>query len=275
MYTSSVTINSFVTSFPLVHSSIQQDLHFYAISPDGLPFRSYFEEPRYSAKDIGLGYRMINYWKEKGLIDDHQKGEGEWHRFSFLDLVWINIMIQLRDFGLCTEKIRKVKKKLYITNKDGNEMKLLRLAVHVLRNLDGSDQIVLVTSDGDAIITEQESLNYLANKERAVHHVTIYLRKILQDDLGINISLIQSKNSLKRTINDKNDFEVILELAKSDTSEIRLLPKSGNETLINIKESQGSRINAIRKIRKLLREVRIDKVIISKKGGQKITKDYV
>lgn len=68
----------------------------------------------FNAEDTGISSRILNHWKMSGLFPVVRKGMQ--NRFSFLELFWLQIVKELREFGLAIEKIRKVKYYLFSPN---------------------------------------------------------------------------------------------------------------------------------------------------------------
>lgn len=52
-----------------------------------------------------ISARLISHWMGFGLLKDKRKDKKGWHKFSESDLVWIEIMIKLREFGLNLDAI--------------------------------------------------------------------------------------------------------------------------------------------------------------------------
>lgn len=59
----------------------------------------------------GLSSRVYNHWKKSALLPLIRSTKIEY--LSYLELFWVKIIIQLREFGLSLEKIRYVKNKLF------------------------------------------------------------------------------------------------------------------------------------------------------------------
>jgi len=59
-------------------------------------------------KDIGVTPRVFHHWASKGFIDMRPMQSGLKHEFSFVELVWFNIVNELREFGFSLDKIKVV-----------------------------------------------------------------------------------------------------------------------------------------------------------------------
>ena len=58
-------------------------------------------------KEGGANYRFINYLSNTGLLDDNRDKAGKgWRKFSFVEMVYINLVIVLRNFGLKADTIK-------------------------------------------------------------------------------------------------------------------------------------------------------------------------
>ncbi|MES2836493.1 MAG: MerR family transcriptional regulator [Bacteroidota bacterium] len=60
--------------------------------------------------------RHLQYWFENGLLPEKKRKEDENHKFSFIDLIWINIVNELRLMGFPIKKI-KISKDILLSKK--------------------------------------------------------------------------------------------------------------------------------------------------------------
>lgn len=74
----------------------------------------------FKTKDSGLSYRSLNHYQTLGLIDLNKKNSKEWGKLSGLDLIWIRVMIHLREWGIALEKIALLKKNLFHYGTNGS-----------------------------------------------------------------------------------------------------------------------------------------------------------
>jgi len=70
--------------------------------------------------DVGVSSRILNNWKNLGLLPNRLRIEGGIYRFSFVELIWISIIKELREFGFSLPKIRLVEEML-LTSIDYSE----------------------------------------------------------------------------------------------------------------------------------------------------------
>lgn len=78
----------------------------YCIAKDGAGDKTAFKiiqsnlEKRFTVKDTGATHRLINHWAETGLISDAREDEQGWRKFSFVDLIWVHVLMEMRKFGM-------------------------------------------------------------------------------------------------------------------------------------------------------------------------------
>lgn len=74
------------------------------------PFRDFLRNKKLTSSDLKIPYRVINHWSTQGLFIDDNSEDSKWRRFSFTDIIWIEIIKELRKYGFSLDKIIKLKK---------------------------------------------------------------------------------------------------------------------------------------------------------------------
>lgn len=69
-------------------------------------------DKQFSVKDINIPYQWVNNWDKEGLLFEDEREDGKWRKFNFVDYLWIKIIVELREFGLSYDVIKKVKEVL-------------------------------------------------------------------------------------------------------------------------------------------------------------------
>lgn len=143
-------------------------------------------------KNPEITTRQVNSWDSYGLIDVDREGK-EWRKYSIMDAVWLNIIAELRIFGVSIDIIRKVKQSLEVSSEIiGTPMPMLEYCVY--RVLMKTEHIVLlVFSDGSAfpISYEQYFLNVYSGKIK--DHVLLDLSELLQRNFETNKETLLNK----------------------------------------------------------------------------------
>ncbi|MEI6511474.1 MAG: hypothetical protein WCO25_05580 [Candidatus Uhrbacteria bacterium] len=87
--------------------------------------REFLERRRYRVSDSPLTYRQINNLASVGLLRDAQSEDGKWHKFSFVELVFLKIVLELRGLGFENGQLKGLhrafleQRKPITTGKDG------------------------------------------------------------------------------------------------------------------------------------------------------------
>lgn len=63
-------------------------------------------------QDIGISSRTMNHWNEMGLLPSRFRVENSTYRFNFTELIWFNLVKELREFGFSLLKIKEVMESL-------------------------------------------------------------------------------------------------------------------------------------------------------------------
>lgn len=75
--------------------------------------KEHLSKPRWTVQDTDISYRVINHWASHGLIDGVRRQEKGWRKFNDFELLWINIIDELRKYGLSLEQIKNTKDSLF------------------------------------------------------------------------------------------------------------------------------------------------------------------
>lgn len=60
------------------------------------------------AKDLPVSYRQINHWNEKGILMEKTQ-PGKWREFSFMEYVWLLMVVKLREWGIGLQEIKRIR----------------------------------------------------------------------------------------------------------------------------------------------------------------------
>lgn len=66
-----------------------------------------------SAKTLGVSYRTICHWDEKGIIRFKRDNPDSRRKYSFVDYIWIKVVSELRSFGVELPIIQKIVQEIY------------------------------------------------------------------------------------------------------------------------------------------------------------------
>jgi DNA-binding transcriptional MerR regulator len=76
--------------------------------------------PLLHAREMGVSYRTINHYLEKGIISKQKDSKkNNWKQFTPIEFIWIQIVISCRNFGVSINNLCKLKSKIFEENKLG------------------------------------------------------------------------------------------------------------------------------------------------------------
>lgn len=71
-----------------------------------------FSKPIFRVGDTHVTSKNLLHWKNNNLLFESKKSEIGWSKFNFVEYIWLQIIVELRSFGLSIEKISKIKDEL-------------------------------------------------------------------------------------------------------------------------------------------------------------------
>lgn len=189
--------------------------------------------PRHTMKDTHSSYRAVNHWESLGLIDSNriQAGQG-WRKFSILDVLWLSILENLRNFGLSSDKI-KVTKNCLDRKIASNDPPLTWLEFAFCRTnatTKGGNTYLLIFDTGDAVVTCSDEIN-LNRFLRSLpdSYITINLNRLFINVLKIPGVTEITEHWLKLSEEERNVMSCI---RKSHADKISIKAKDGKILLI-------------------------------------------
>lgn len=65
-------------------------------------------ERKFTSKDLGISYRELNHWSTKELLLGNNQS-GKWRKFNMIELIWLNLVKELRKYNVSIPNIKSVK----------------------------------------------------------------------------------------------------------------------------------------------------------------------
>ena len=63
----------------------------------------------FNLKDVPQTSRVIHYYEKEDLLMSKRESPGAWKKYSTEDVIWLHVIMALREFGLPIEKLKKAK----------------------------------------------------------------------------------------------------------------------------------------------------------------------
>lgn len=142
-------------------------------------FSAFMNEPRFTAGQLPISYRVLNHWANLGILPDGVSNDGSWRKFTFVERVWIGVVVHLRDFGLPLDKIVEAKKHILKYDKKCKGYALFEY--YISRAISSSDDpYVLMIASGIADVGTQQEIEIYKQLEGSRDMILISLKAVLK-----------------------------------------------------------------------------------------------
>ena len=149
-----------------------------------------FNQQTYTVGEEKLSSRVLNHWYQSGIITDDRPNNKGWKKFSFSELIWIQIVLKLRNFGLDLKRIKKVKEQINFYNIKDSKSKCPLLDFYMIVALSSNIPIkFIVFESGEAEIVRQSDID-VANE----------LNLIKEDFISIDINKLLDRVLTKKNV---------------------------------------------------------------------------
>ena len=149
-----------------------------------------FNEQKFSIGEEKISSRLLNHWYLVGLVDDDRPNGKGWKKFSLSEIIWIQIVIKLRSFGLDLKKIKAVKDQIDKYNSGDEISKCPLLDFYIMVAMSSIEPIkFIVFESGEADIIRQVEID-IANQ----------IGLINEDFISIDLNKLLNKNFTKKNI---------------------------------------------------------------------------
>lgn len=178
-----------------------------------------------------ISSRVITHWHESGILsDDRPEGKG-WRNYSFSEMLWISIIIKLRNFGLDLNKIKKVKENLDLYNSTDSQSKCALLDFYIAVAINSKEPIKLIVfANGECELARQSEID-IAKQLDAIQddYIDIDISRIVSSRIKNSGSNIDYLNSNYSPI--EKEIRTAIELEEVHSLSIKVI--GGDEYLLN------------------------------------------
>jgi DNA-binding transcriptional MerR regulator len=151
---------------------------------------AHINQQTYTIGEEKLSSRVLNHWYQEGIIIDDRPNKKGWKKFSFSEIVWMQIVMKLRKFGLDLKRIKTVKQQIDIYNTEKSQSKCPLLDFYILVATTSNIPIkFIVFESGQAEIVKQTDID-LSNQ----------LDFINEDFISIDINRLLNKIITKKRV---------------------------------------------------------------------------
>ena len=166
-----------------------------------------------------ISSRMLNHWEELNLIDNNRENGKGWRKFSILDSVWMEIIVELRNFGFPNDKILNVKN--HFLNTEGK---------HKIKSVNQNPFLQFYVANA---IAQRKQIYISVFRDGQIEFITA-------SELAKNIKFDTIKNFISINLNEL--LERIYEQKFNVNSRIKLLTEREAELLMMIRTQKYEEI---------------------------------
>lgn len=154
-------------------------------------------KPILKVNDLGISYRTINNWEANDIMLSERSNNRDWHKFSFVDYVWLNLVQELRHLGFPLSKIKMLKEFLNVIIDEEALYSIERRESRVHSKSIHLSRLVLLLAD---IIFNKNHIALLCNKEGGFY---IYNdQHVKEGRSGVDLSQFQFNNFISISLTD-------------------------------------------------------------------------
>lgn len=219
-------------------------------------------EKRHTIKDTDQSYRAINHWSSLGLIEDDRTSDTAWRKLSMLDLIWIQIVGELRQFGFPLEKLKMTQKTLF--GGKPNRVPYCLFEFAIAQVFLKSDQRLIVFSDGKAAAVSGEMLDLNHNYFGIENYLFINLNRVISKVFKDKDFSPVIRNAISL---DEDEIDVLLRMRSGAYESVSVKMKDGKIELIEAVQS----IESQKRFVDLMKEAKYQKIELQTEDGKVVS----
>lgn len=234
------------------------------IEPNYQKISELLNEKRYPNKFIiEVRKALLTKWQELGLIEDRRNNQKNWSKYSLVEILWMSIIRELREFGLSNPKLSTVKNYLFndfsYTKEDSTTNNITMATIDVVAY--ASPVFLVVSNNGKCVlIRDYEYLSAIQYGELP-NHTSISLNSQIKDHISV---LYDEPDYEAFTGLSRDELQVLLILRSENYQSVKVTKKDG---VIDIIEGT-ERINEKDKLIDILKQYDYQNIEIKQVNGR-------
>ncbi|MFP5437261.1 MAG: MerR family transcriptional regulator [Bacteroidia bacterium] len=171
--------------------------------------------------------RVIGHWVKEGIILGEQNIEGGWYYFNKTESIWIDVVTQLREFGLSLPKIKLVRNQLF--NEEVPNFRIIDFAL--MHTILREAYVMLVYPDGVISLTTLKLYSNSIKTGVLKSHIVFNFKNLIYNTFpDAELDFLPTENN---TLNlTPNEMKLLYYLRTKEYKEIRVRAKEGEVYLI-------------------------------------------
>ncbi|NHM04853.1 MerR family transcriptional regulator [Flavobacterium celericrescens] len=204
--------------------------------------------------------RVIGHWVKEGVIQGEQNSDGGWYHFNRIESIWIDIVTQLREFGLGLESLRKIRHQLF--NDEVKGFKLIEYAL--MYSIIRKPYVMVVFPDGKInVLTKNDYSKTIEVNDLPLHLVLNFYNLAKKVFPNNNFETTQNLYSDNTSLTE-DESKILFHFRTGDFDEIKIRMKDGSVYLVE----KGREITNENKYAEILKNNDFADIEIKKQNGK-------
>jgi len=150
-----------------------------------------FKSQRFSIKDSNITYRTLNHYQEQGVLSNTKDTKLSWRKLSAFELIWIEIIIRLREIGVSLKNVKALKEFLFSKSRYGtiDKAEFINYSFEqevALSLVNKYDLYLVIFSDFTCTFHDSNTISQWYQKEyKNEVHINIPLKPIIKQINGL------------------------------------------------------------------------------------------
>jgi DNA-binding transcriptional MerR regulator len=237
----------------------------YMVDKRLLDERKNINTPYKGIAEMGLSYRLINHWEQNGIIEVERGVDGKgWRKISFMDQIWIRLVVELRSFGISLENIKTIYNQIRTNDIDYSPSVYPRLEffIHYFINYKIPIKLIIL-KDFTVFICTKEEIEGAEKEDLLDSYISINLHKLIQYVLKESF---YKPNYNEEVVLSEKEIKLLYHLRIGSYKSVKVLFKDGK-----IERIEGEISIVEKKVHELMKENNYDKIIINREKGDVVS----
>ncbi len=211
-------------------------------------------EKKYKISDTRLTYRQLNDLDSNKLLPDNRENKAGWRKFSYKELVYLELVSELKEFGLKREQFKQLWESFFKEKSKDLDLNNKYHAEIAIGCVLGGIEITLTLDSKGNIFYSDPIFSTISKYSKP--HIRITLNEIinqLNPKIGMEKAPITfSSNSIVNMLNDK-EKELLKIIRDKDYTFVKVRKKDGELSVVHAEkynsENEGLDIETLLKSR--------------------------
>lgn len=174
--------------------------------------------------------RVQSYWVKKGIIKPQEREkDGGWFYFDRTESIWIDIVIQLREFGLEFDKILKIRERLF--SDEVKDFKTIDFCL--MYSIIKEPYIMIIYSDGEVGLMTSRQYGEVISEQALAPHIVFNFYFLAQSIFPENNFTIGQKDGDVTKLSPA-EMKLLYYIRTGDYQEIKIREPNGEVSLLEV-----------------------------------------